>query len=153
MTQKPFPRYIDVIPFSYEDGELRVLMLHRSPDNTYPNVWQPVAGKIKAGEKAWEAGLRELQEETGFIPQAFYAVDHVSTYYLHEYDRIIQVPVFAAQVAFQDPVISHEHSAFQWGSAERAMALATWEPYRQAIQAMTKMLESSPALALANISL
>lgn len=146
-------KYIDVFPFAQTEDGLRFLLLRRAENNTYPGIWQPVAGKIKPGEKAWQGGLRELQEETGFEPLAFYSLDHVSSYYLHASDEILQVPAFIAQVHHRAPSLSHEHDAFQWLNLEQAMLQASWSPYRKALSSIPELLESSPALALAKISL
>ena len=146
-------KYIDVFPYAQSDEGLRFLLLRRAPENDYPGIWQPVAGKLKEHEKAWEAGLRELQEETGFYPSHFYALDSVSTYYLHVSDEIIHVPAFLAEVSYRPPSLSQEHDAFKWLSLEEALETASWGPYREALRSIPKMLGSSPALALAKISL
>ena len=146
-------KYIDVFPFSRTESGLRFLLLRRSTNNSYPGIWQPVSGKLRSGEKAWQAGLRELQEETGFSPLAFFTLDHVSTYYLHESDSLVQVPAFLAEVSLIDPVLNHEHDTFQWLSLEKAISLASWAPYRKALADIPKLLNSSPALTLAKILL
>ncbi|NQV13960.1 NUDIX pyrophosphatase [bacterium] len=146
-------KYVDVFPFTWTDDGLRFLLLRRAAENTYPGIWQPVAGKIKVGETAWQAALRELGEETGFTPLAFYALDHVSSYYLHPSDEIIHVPAFIAEVRYQDPIPSHEHDTFLWLPLEKAIATASWEPYRKALRSIPKLIDSSPALALAKILL
>lgn len=143
--------YIDVFPFTQTAKGLRFLLLRRSRDNSYPGIWQPVAGKIKTGEKAWEAGLRELKEETGFSPFQFYALDHVSTYYLHASDDVIHVPAFMAEVPDTAPDLSHEHDCFKWCDLEEALRTASWGPYRQALEAIPQLLLSAPALKLAKI--
>lgn len=153
MSDATLPRYVDTFPFAHTEEGLQFLLLQRTQTNTYPGIWQPAAGKIKAGETAWQAGLRELQEETGFTPLNFYALDHVGTYYLHKEDRIIQVPSFLAEVPFQSPTLNHEHDAFAWGTLETAVDLASWEPYRQALHSIPKLLNTAPALAQAKIRL
>jgi len=145
-------KYIDVFPFSRTEQGLRFLLMRRAASNTYPGIWQPVAGKIKSHEKAWEAGLRELKEETGFIPIQFYTLDHVSNYYLQVSDEILQVPAFMAEVEYAEPLISHEHDAFKWCDLDQAQQTASWEPYRKALLSIPQLLDSSPALALAKIS-
>jgi len=144
-------KYIDVFPYAQTHNGLRFLLLRRSTENTYPGIWQPVAGKIKRGETAWEAGLRELVEETGYTPKQFYALDHVSTYYLHRQDSMIHVPAFIAEVDFKDPVLNHEHDGFQWLHLDQAIKTASWTPYRKALGAIPGLLETPSALALAQI--
>jgi len=146
-------KYIDVFPFARIEEGLRFLLLRRAANNSYPGIWQPVAGKIKPGETAWQAGLRELEEETGFSPLSFFALDHVSTYYLHTSDEIIHVPAFLAEVRIQNPTISPEHDDFQWVTLDKAVARASWKPYKNALISIPELLDSSPALALAKISL
>ncbi len=146
-------KYIDVFPFAFTGEELQFLLLQRAANNTYPGIWQPVSGKIKPGEKAWQAAIREFAEETSIPPLSFYALDHVSSYYLHPSDQLIQVPAFMVEVAKQDPTLNHEHSAFKWLSLNEALALASWEPYRKALDSIPRLLHTSPALALAKISL
>jgi len=146
-------KYIDVFPFARTEQGLQFLLLHRAPNNTYPGIWQPVSGKIKTGETAWQAALREFREETSLVPLHFYALDHVSSYYLHPSDMLIQVPAFMVEVSLQNPVLSHEHTAFKWLSLEEAQAQASWEPYRKALGSIPRLLHSSPALTLAKISL
>ncbi|OCT69457.1 nucleoside diphosphate-linked moiety X motif 17 isoform X1 [Xenopus laevis] len=44
----------------------KVLLTRRSKSlNIFPNVWVPPGGHVELGEQLLEAGLRELQEETG----------------------------------------------------------------------------------------
>ncbi len=146
-------KYIDVFPFARTVDGLRFLLLRRALDNSYPGIWQPVAGKVKIGETSWQAALRELEEETSFTPLNFYALDHVSTYYLHQSDQLLHVPAFMAEVQLRPPSLNHEHDAFQWLALEGALDLASWEPYRKALASIPKLLVSSPALALASIPL
>jgi len=147
------PLYVDVFPFARFGKQLNFLLLRRSKDNSYPGIWQPVAGKVKPGETAWQAARRELFEETGFRPTHFYTLDHVSSYYLHRHDETIHVPTFIAEIPPDPPKLSAEHDKFQWLPLERAVQTASWEPYRKALIAIPKLLTSSPALALAKISL
>ena len=146
-------QYIDVFPFSIKEGQLHFLLLRRSRGNSYPGIWQPVAGKVKDGEQAWEAGLRELREETGLEAIHYYTLDHLSSYYLHRFDRIIHVPAFVAEVNFSEPRLSDEHDKYQWLTLDEAFALASWKPCREALRSIPELLSRSPALALAKIEI
>ena len=55
--------------FRLVEDRLEFLLLRRAADEeVYPGVWQPVTGRMHEGEKAWEAALREIKEETGLSP-------------------------------------------------------------------------------------
>jgi dihydroneopterin triphosphate diphosphatase len=85
-------------------------------------TWQMVSGGIQEGEKAWEAALREIHEETGLIPDKFYSADAVETFYYREKDKVAYVPVFLAIVNERKPVqlSDGEHDAFEWLPFEEA---------------------------------
>ena len=73
-------RVIDAYVFNRKSKEIRFLLLKRAKTKIYEHLWQGVAGKIEAGEAAWEAAIRELKEETGFEPVRIFVADHVSKF-------------------------------------------------------------------------
>lgn len=49
-----------------QDNQGRIFLTRRSPEKRYaPNKWENPAGHVKAGERAVDAVIRELWEETG----------------------------------------------------------------------------------------
>jgi len=86
-------------------------------------TWQMVTGGIHEGEKAWECALREIQEETGLIPDRFYLADAVDTFYMKSIDKIVSVPNFVAFVDSPGKVrlAPKEHDAFEWLPYEQAL--------------------------------
>jgi dATP pyrophosphohydrolase len=115
------------------DG-IEFLLLKRSEKEIYPGLWQMVNGKISEGEKAYQTALREIKEETGIVPEKLWVVPKVDSFYSHENDNIMLLPVFAAQFNFfAKPIISNEHSEFKWVSPEEAKKLLAWDGQRQAI--------------------
>ncbi len=56
------------------------LVLKRS-SSYLTGTWQPISGRIEKGEKAWEAALREIKEETGLTPDRFYSTNQVESFY------------------------------------------------------------------------
>ncbi|NBC18516.1 MAG: NUDIX domain-containing protein, partial [Bacteroidetes bacterium] len=122
----PTVRVIDVYPYHLDDaGNARFLLLRRAPDVAYAGAWRMVGGKIATGEAAWEAALREVQEETGRTPSRFWALPSVNAFYEWQHDRINLTPAFAAELD-ADPVLNHEHDAFAWLPAEDAAARLQW---------------------------
>ena len=56
-----------------------VLLLKRT--QTLIGEWCQIAGSIEKYETAWQAALRELDEETGLKPSAFYSADTCEQFY------------------------------------------------------------------------
>ena len=93
----------------------------------YPGIWQYVTGSLEGAEKASEAALRELHEETGFTPIHFWNVPFVNSFLDASRDVIHLLPLFAAQVeSGKMPQLSSEHSEFQWLFFEEAMKKLVW---------------------------
>lgn len=108
-----------------------VLLLHRS----FPPIcWSEIGGGVEEGETAWQAGLREMHEETGLVPLRYYSADFCQQYYDPDDDRICLFPVF---VAYVDPLaevaLNHEHDAFRWVSFHEAMELVPYPGQRRAL--------------------
>jgi dihydroneopterin triphosphate diphosphatase len=107
----------------------QTLMLMR----TNNKQWSQIAGGIELGEKAWEAALREIKEETGIVPEQLYSADTCEQFYELEKDSIWIAPVF---VAFAKPnsnvVLNHEHSEYKWVSFKEAISMVPF-PGQKAI--------------------
>lgn len=98
-----------------------------------------VNGKIKAGEKAYQAAVRELLEETGLSPIQLWVVPNVNSFYSAQSDNLIFIPVFAAKVNSKNQVvISSEHEDFCWVNAEEAKKLLAWEGQRKSADLIVK---------------
>lgn len=111
----------------------QVLLLERT--ETLVGEWCQVAGKIEEGETAWQAALRELQEETGLTPERLYSADISEQFYEADRDAITVAPVFVAFVNEQaDVTLNSEHSAFQWVSFADAMELVPFGGQRRVLR-------------------
>lgn len=115
---------VEVCVFRFARKGPECLILKRSPhDQLYPGMWQIVTGIMNEGERATDAALRELREETTFRPSRFWAVPFTSTFYDHANDVLNVSPLFAAQVEQEaEPVLSGEHQRYEWlpfGDARR----------------------------------
>ena len=120
--------------FREQNGRIEFLLLKRSPDEHYPNLWQMVSGKIKEGETAYQTAIREIKEETGLIPEMFWVAPTVNSFYSPEKDYICLLPVFAAKVKFDCEVkISNEHVEFKWVFPEEAKQLLAWDGQRNSV--------------------
>lgn len=120
--------------FREQNGILEFLLLKRSPDQYYPNIWQMVTGKIKENETAYNTALREIKEETSLVPEKFWVAPNVNSFYSSDKDYICLLPVFAAKVKFDSKVIiSKEHSEYEWLSPEEAKKLLAWDGQRKSV--------------------
>jgi dATP pyrophosphohydrolase len=129
-------KFVEVCIFKFERDRVSYLVLHRAKDEkVYPNIWQFVSGGFEGNEKGQEAALRELQEETGFVPKAFWVVPYVNVFYDPGYDSINMSPVFAAQVeSGSEPKLSSEHDEYKWCSFDDALKTLTWPGQREALR-------------------
>ena len=136
-------RIIDAYIFRQTDDRLNFLLLKRAETKIYEHLWQGVAGKIKEGETASEAAIRELKEETGFEPVRMFVADHVSKFYEVHGDRINLVPVFGIEVDREDVTISEEHCEFKWVNFETARDTLIWKGQKEGITSVFDMLNSN----------
>lgn len=127
---------IEVCVFKFENDRPWYLLLRRSKsEKIYPGIWQFISGSIEGKEKAFEAALRELKEETTITPERFWVVPHISVFYDPSWDSTNLCPMFAAQVnAGVIPTLSTEHSAFGWFSFEEALQKLVWHGQREGLK-------------------
>jgi len=124
-----------------------VLLLHRAPDHRYAGSWRMVAGKVEPGETAHAACLRELDEETGLVPDALFALPYVNQFYEWQTDSIRFIPVFLARVPPAQPVIlDDEHDDLRWCSLAEGLSLLEWPGQKEGLRAAALFLESNASL-------
>jgi dihydroneopterin triphosphate diphosphatase len=128
-------RIIEVCPFRIRgDGGEYLLIRRAADDPLYPGTWQFVSGRVEAGEKAREAALRELREETGAAPVRFWVVPGVNSFYDPHRDTVNLVVLFAAQLESGFPIsLSPEHSIFQWLPYTEARRRLVWPGQRDCL--------------------
>lgn len=115
-------------------ADIEFLLLKRAENETYPGVWQMVTGSIDNNEKAWQAALREIKEETGLFPEKMWVVPVVNSFYNEIRDQICMVPVFLSLVSENaEVIISDEHCEYKWTNREETKKLLAWPGQRNAV--------------------
>ncbi len=135
-------RVIDAYVFIQKKEGFKFLMLKRAETKIYEHLWQGVAGKIEKGETAYQAAIRELEEETGLSPKNMFIADHISRFYETKDDRINLVPVFGIEVDNEDVRLSSEHVQFKWVEYEVGLKMLVWNGQKEGISAVNGMINS-----------
>lgn len=109
------------------DRNIEFLLMQRSENEKYPNIWQMVTGKIKTNELAYETAKREIFEETNLIIDNIFVVPNVNHFYDSNDNSMNLVPVFVTKVKPESVVkISKEHQQFKWLKKKEAKKRLAW---------------------------
>jgi dATP pyrophosphohydrolase len=140
-------RIVEVVVFRIEKTPEFLILRRSDKDKIYPGLWQIVSGGIKRGEKAYEAAMREVQEETGIKPKRLYNTPLTNTFYFSSNDSVNVSPVFAAEVEGGTEVkISSEHRDFRWLRKDEAISLLVWPGQKEAIKIVNDyILDENPS--------
>lgn len=118
MTAAPVVPVVDVYVLRGAGAALEALHLRRAAGVRCAGAWETVHGRLEPGETPVQAALRELREETGFVPDRLYNVSRVEQFWLHTMEAVAVAPVFAAFVApGAEPVLGPEHDQHAWHPA------------------------------------
>lgn len=143
------PIQVLVYPARNTGGRWEYLMLRRVPE--LGGHWQGVTGGIEKGEELAEAAIRELAEETGFVPSALEQIDYSYSFPLRDEWRYLYAAgielileyVFVAIVdGQQDPIISWEHDKCQWCNLSQALGLLTYPENIEALKRCSLYVKS-----------
>ena len=142
---KIVPGVVEVYVIRHNGGDWRVLALQRGADTKRPGSWETVYGKIDSGERAEDAAVRELSEETGLEPQRLYNVT-VNSFYLHAKRTIQMCIVFAAFVDDDAKVtLGEEHEQYEWLSVDDACERYAWPREAHSLRDAHRLLASGDA--------
>ena len=102
------------------DGTCLHLIIQRAPGHL-GETWQMISGLLETGETAVQAALREIEEETGLVPERFFSANVLEGFYEIQRNCIQLVPVFIGFVGPNQQVrLSHEHLSYRWVTADEA---------------------------------
>lgn len=120
------------------DDTFEVLLLRRT-GSTLTGEWCQVAGGIEHGETAWQAALREAEEETGLYLTDLYSADICEQFYEADRDAITLTPIFVAFAPKDCTVqLNDEHDDFRWLSLNEATALLPFTGQRATLEHIKK---------------
>lgn len=152
MNQIPVRAYGVAVVVVREGGdEHRFLLLRRTRKPV--GAWTYVAGALEAGEKAYDAAVREIREETALDVRVLYSADLCEQFYEIGNDSIWIAPVFVAFVGGESRVVTNEeHSEYRWCTITEGVALLTFPGAGQILQTVDSHFvarEPNPFLRIA----
>ncbi len=125
------------------NSKTEFLALKRSPDQIYPNLWQPITGKVDGDETAIEAAIRELFEETGIIADKMWVVPSVNSFYSPDGNYISMIPVFLFEILTDKQVVlSDEHCEYFWGIYPEVRRMYSWPAQRHSTDIITEFTDN-----------
>ncbi|MBI5475805.1 MAG: NUDIX pyrophosphatase [Ignavibacteriales bacterium] len=127
---------VELCVFKIENNKAYFLLLHRTKEEkVYPDLWQFVTGSIEKNEKAADAALRELKEETGLLAKSFWVVPYVLSFYNAEWDSVNLCPFFAAEVDQSAAItLSDEHDDYVWFEYDAAIDQLVWPSWKEGLR-------------------
>ncbi len=84
-------KFVSVIFIFDINNKILMQLRDNKPNIAAPNMWGPVGGNCKKGETPYECCLREVTEETGYLPSKInwlkniYLSDDINNNYLAHY--------------------------------------------------------------------
>lgn len=118
-------RVVDVYAYRMVADKPLFLLCMRAPDTLYAGQWRMIGGKVEPDETAWQAALRELEEESRLKPVSAWSLPSVNMFYEWQHDRVTLGPAFAVEVEGA-PILNKEHVDYGWFSREDALPLLIW---------------------------
>ena len=131
---------------------LECLVLRRADGGRCPGSWETVHGHIEAGETPAEAARRELEEETGLVPERLYNLSRVEAFYQHLLDEVALIPVFVALVPASAAVrTGAEHDRCEWLGPAAARERFAWPREARALEDIVALLGRGDAGAVEDV--
>ena len=123
------------------------LQLRRAKGDYMGGTWQIVRGTSEAGETAVQAALRELREEAGLVPEEFFRLSHLESFYIAAEETIWHCPAFCAVVGREADVrLNAEHDAVRWVPRAEIAAATMWASEKLATDDLCRnILDNGPA--------
>ena len=134
-------KVIDVYPYKRDENKIKFLLCLREITKVYGGQWRMIGGKIKENEQAWQAALREFDEETKMRPNLFWCVPTLNTYFDFKRNEIMQIPAFAIEVEVNsEPILNDEHSQYMWVEIDQLESYPIWPEQERIINLIHQLI-------------
>jgi dihydroneopterin triphosphate diphosphatase len=121
-------KIVSGVAISKMDGTDKILLLKRN----HGGFWCHVAGSIENRETAYQAIVREFQEETQIQARELYSAEFFEQFYVASENLIELIPVFIVICPPNQKVtLNNEHSDFKWCSVGEAKELVPYPGQRR----------------------
>jgi dATP pyrophosphohydrolase len=122
-------------------AQTRILLLRRAY-GAFAGAWTFVMGGVEEGERATETARRELREETGLEPEAFYTLGALDAFYDPVKDKVVHVPFFVARCEEGSVVTDAAHDAHRWVDLDEASAMLMFSAQRRVLDEVRRAFVS-----------
>ncbi len=136
-TMQELPIKIQSIVYNKNLGELKILLLKRSPEDG--GFWQTVTGTLEINESIIDSRARELVEEAGINNAKF--SDEIYRFSWEKKGYTVVEIVYAAETYNQDVVLSHEHTDYIWLSIDDAIEKVEKQNTKNSLIEFSKKIE------------
>lgn len=116
-----------------ESGNMLVLQRTKSDQHDIAETWDIPGGRINVDESLEAALRRELREEIGRVPDELPKLIAAQDIFVAPRDLHVVRLTYRLTTTQFDPILSEEHSAFQWVSTHALMKLNLDSITRQAV--------------------
>lgn len=120
----PYPTVHVVVSAVIENSKGEILLAKRSPNKSYPNLWEDVGGGVEVKEKPEDALLREIKEETGITDIEIIkplTVFHFFHDGMKDEDNEILGISYWCKTNTDKVTLSDEHCDYKWLAPEEAI--------------------------------
>lgn len=126
------------------ERDAEVLLVQRG-QGSYKGEWTLITGRIEANERAWQAALREVQEEAGLALAGLYSAGFCDQFYSPSLETVEVVPVFVGvAMAGARVVLNDENSDFRWSDLSAAAKLMPFHGHRVALDIVAREFVHKP---------